>query len=129
MPATKTTTDSKTPAPSTVDEYLASVPEPDRTVLARLRRAITTAAPGAEERISYRIPLYRLNGQHLIGFAAFKHHLSLFVMDSAALDEFARELEPFDVERTKSTVRFTAERPIPVSLVKRIVGLRLGEVS
>jgi len=116
-------------APTTVDEYLASVPEPARSALAKLRRAIAAAAPGAEERISYRIPLYKLNGVHLIGFAAFKHHLSLFVMDSAALDEFASELEPFDVERTKSTVRFTAERPIPVALVKKIVELRTDEVG
>jgi uncharacterized protein YdhG (YjbR/CyaY superfamily) len=113
-----------TSAPKTVDEYLAAVPEKERAVLQELRETIRSAAPQAEEVISYRIPLYRHHG-HLVGFAAFKNHLSLFVTNSAVRDRFARELEPYKVEGT--TIRFSVDNPLPAALVKKIVKSRIAE--
>ena len=60
-----------------VDEYLASVPEPARVTLGKLRRTIKAAAPEAKETISWRMPMYYDHGM-LVGFAAFKDHLSFF---------------------------------------------------
>jgi uncharacterized protein YdhG (YjbR/CyaY superfamily) len=111
-------------AAKTVDDYLAALPEKERTVLQELRETIRSAAPEAEEVISYRIPLYRHRG-HLVGFAAFKNHCSLFVTNSVVRDQFAKELEPYKVEGT--TIRFTAENPLPAALVKRIVKSRMAE--
>jgi uncharacterized protein YdhG (YjbR/CyaY superfamily) len=113
----------------TVDDYLAELPDDARRVLQRIREAIRETAPDAEETISYRIPLYRLHGKHLIGFAGFKSHLSLFVMSSEALDRYENELAEFDQEGTKSTIRFTVDKPLPTPLVKRIVKTRSSEVS
>jgi uncharacterized protein YdhG (YjbR/CyaY superfamily) len=111
-------------AAKTVDDYLAALPEKERAVLQELRETIRSAAPEAEEVISYRIPLYKHHG-HLVGFAAFKNHLSLFVTNSAVRDQFAKELEPYKVEGT--TIRFTVEKPLPAALVKRIVESRIAE--
>ena len=111
-------------AVETVDDYLATLPEKERTVLQELRETIRSAAPEAEEVISYRIPLYKHHG-HLVGFAAFKNHCSLFVTNSAVRDQFAKELEPYKVEGT--TVRFTVENPLPAALVTRIVKSRMVE--
>jgi uncharacterized protein YdhG (YjbR/CyaY superfamily) len=108
----------------TVDDYLATLPEKERTVLQELRETIRSAAPEAEEVISYRIPLYKHHG-HLVGFAAFKNHCSLFVTNSAVRDQFAKELEPYQVEGT--TIRFTVENPLPAALVKRIIKSRIAE--
>lgn len=80
-------------AAKTVDEYLAALPQKERAVLQELRETIRSAAPQAEEVISYRIPLYKHHG-HVVGFAAFKNHCSLFVTNSAVREQFARELEP-----------------------------------
>src|ERR687892_2773472 len=102
----------------TVDDYLASVPEDVRAVLQGIREAIRDAAPGAEEGVSYGIPLYSLGGKHLVGFGASKAHLSLYVTDSGVLKAYERELEPFDHAGTKTTIRFTTEAPLPRSLVK-----------
>ncbi len=107
-----------------VDEYLAGLPVRERKTLAVVRDAIRSAAPEAEEKISYRIPMYVQDG-HLVGFAAFKRHLSLFVTNSAVGEEFADELEPFEVNHT--TIRFTTENPLPADLIERIVRLRLRE--
>lgn len=59
----------------TVDEYLHELPEAQRDMLEKLREAIKTAAPEAEEVISYRIPTYKYHGP-LVHFAAFKNHFS-----------------------------------------------------
>jgi uncharacterized protein YdhG (YjbR/CyaY superfamily) len=108
----------------TVDDYLASLSPEQRAVLGRIREVIREAAPEAEERISYRIPLYRQHGD-VVGFAAFKNHLSLFVTNSAVRDEFADELAEFDVKHT--TVRFSISKPLPDDLIRRIVKYRLAE--
>jgi uncharacterized protein YdhG (YjbR/CyaY superfamily) len=111
-------------AVETVDDYLAGLPEKEQAVLQGLRETIRSAAPEAEEVISYRIPLYKHHG-HLVGFAAFKDHCSLFVTNSAVRDQFAKELEPYEVEGT--TVRFTVENPLPAALVTKIVKSRMAE--
>lgn len=113
----------------TVVDYLAFLPEDDRNVLQGIREAIRDAAPAAEETISYGIPLYKLHGQHLIGFGASKRHLSLYVIDSTVFERFERELAGFDYAGTKTTVRFTADKPLPNSLVARIVESRMRELS
>lgn len=111
-------------AAADVDSYLAGVPDADRAALERVRSVIRSAAPDAEEVISYGIPLYKLNG-HLIGFAAFKNHLSLFVTNSGVLKQFAAELEPFGCKGT--TIHFSAENPLPDELVAAIVEVRIAE--
>jgi uncharacterized protein YdhG (YjbR/CyaY superfamily) len=111
-------------AVKTVDAYLAALPRKERAVLQELRETIRSAAPQAEEVISYRIPLFKHHG-HLVGFAAFKNHCSLFVTNSAVRDQFAKELEPYKVEGT--TIRFTVDNPLPAALVKRIVKSRIAE--
>jgi uncharacterized protein YdhG (YjbR/CyaY superfamily) len=116
-------------APETVDEYLAAVAEDARGVLQRVRAAIKDAAPDAEETISYRIPLYKLGGKHLIGFGASKDHLSLFVTESEVLRKYERELEPFDHGGTKTTIRFTVKTPLPTALVKKIVKTRMRDLN
>jgi uncharacterized protein YdhG (YjbR/CyaY superfamily) len=108
----------------TVDDYLKALPAEQRTVLERVRDVIREAAPEAEERISYRIPLYRQHGD-VVGFAAFKNHLSLFVTNSAVREEFADELAEFDVKHT--TIHFSVDKPLPDDLIRRIVEYRVAE--
>jgi uncharacterized protein YdhG (YjbR/CyaY superfamily) len=109
---------------TTVEEYLEALPDEERAVLEKLRAAIRSAAPQAEEVISYRIPLYKHHG-HLVGFAAFKNHLSLFVTNSDVPKRLAKELKPFRINHT--TIQFTVDKPLPTELVKRIVKARVAE--
>jgi uncharacterized protein YdhG (YjbR/CyaY superfamily) len=108
----------------TVDDYLAGLSPADRKVLERVRRRIKEAAPDAEERISYRIPLYRQHGD-VVGFAAFKDHLSLFVTNSNVGERFADELEGFEVSKT--TIHFSIENPLPEELIEKIVRYRVEQ--
>lgn len=114
----------KTTDGGTVSEYLAGVPQPMRKILSAMRAAIREAAPKAEEKISYGIPTYKLNGP-LIHWAAFKNHASLIGVEKNLLKQFASELKPF--KTAGSTIRFTAEKPLPGSLVKKIVKYRVAQ--
>lgn len=107
-----------------VDAYLATVPEDTRVVLQKLREAIKSAAPEAEELISYQMPAYRYKGR-LVYFAAFKNHCSFFGVSQSVLKKFSKELEPFDVSGT--TIHFSADKPLPATLVKKIVRARVKE--
>jgi uncharacterized protein YdhG (YjbR/CyaY superfamily) len=107
-----------------VDEYLAQLDEPGRTALTRLRAQIKQAAPKATELISYQIPTYRQHGP-LVHFAAQPKHLSFTVVSLDVINAFRDELQDFDV--SGRTVRFSAKRPLPATLVKRIVKARVQE--
>ena len=105
--------------PTSVDEYLAALPDAPRAVLQRLRETIRNAAPEAVETISYHMPTFKLRGRFLVSFAAFKDHCSLFPASDAVMQEYGEELKPFF--SGKGTLRFTTEDPIPDALVKKIV--------
>lgn len=107
-----------------VDEYLAAIPEKERIALEDLRKVIKDAAPMAKERISYRIPTYKYHGP-LVHFAAFKNHSSLIVVDKSLLETFKDELEGY--KTSGATIRFSAEKPLPAVLVKKIVKARIEE--
>ena len=113
----------KAPATS-VDAYLAALPADARATLERLRKTIRAAAPRADEVISYGIPTFK-HGGGLVAFAAFKNHCSFFVMSYAVLDAHRDELAPYLA--AKGTLHFTAGKPLPAALVKKIVNARIAE--
>ena len=109
----------------TIDEYLAAVKADQRAALQKLRRAIHGAAPKAQECISYGIPAFRLNGRSLVFFGAWANHCALYPGSSATLKKFRNELTDFPI--SKGTIRFSADKPLPVSLVKKLVKARIAE--
>jgi uncharacterized protein YdhG (YjbR/CyaY superfamily) len=110
----------------TVDGYLEDLPDKENAVLTRIRKAIKTAAPKAVEKISYKIPVYRLKGD-LIAFAAFKEHCSLITMSTNVIKKLKKELDTYKISGT--TIQFNPDKPIPPALVRKIVSLRIRENS
>lgn len=108
-----------------VDEYLQSVEEPKRSTLAALRRSILEELPDAEQVISYRVPAFRVRGETVAGFAAFKDHLSYLPFSGSVLAKLDDELK--DYTMTKSALHFPVDRPLPKGLVKRLIAVRLFE--
>jgi uncharacterized protein YdhG (YjbR/CyaY superfamily) len=112
-------------APKDVDEYLAGVPEPARSTLNKVRAMIRAAAPPeATEAISYGIPTFKYKGA-LVAFAAFTNHCSLFPMSYAVIDAFKKDLKAFEV--SKGTIRFPMNKPLPATLLKKMVKARVAE--
>jgi len=107
-----------------VDEYLAALPKDVRATLARLRKAITTAAPTASEVISYGIPAYKHRGM-LVSFGAAKQHCAFYVMSESAMKAHKDDLSPYDT--AKGTIRFPIGGSLPDGLVKKLVRTRIRE--
>ena len=102
-----------------VDAYIAQQPPESQAVLQRVRRIVRRALPDSEERISYQIPSYRLNGRTVVYFAGWKEHWSLYPVTEAARAALREELASYRL--SKGTVRFPLAEPVPVKLVERIV--------
>jgi uncharacterized protein YdhG (YjbR/CyaY superfamily) len=109
-----------------VDQYLRGVEEPKRTTLETLRRTILEIIPDAEQVISYRVPAFRVCGTTVAGFAAFQNHLSYLPFSGSVLLALADELEGYTM--TKSALHFPVDRPVPKSLVKKLIAARLTEI-
>jgi uncharacterized protein YdhG (YjbR/CyaY superfamily) len=111
-------------APKTVEEYLAGIPEPARTTFNKLRAAIRSAVPPeATEIISYRIPAFK-HARVLVWFAAFSNHCSLFPT-AAVIEAFKNELKGFST--SKGTIHFPSDKPLPTSLIKKLVKARVAQ--
>lgn len=109
----------KSAIPKTVDEYLAAVPEPQRTTLKKVRAVIQSVLPeGATEVISYRMPVVKYKGM-LVGYAAFSDHCSLFGMSGTLLGPFQEELKKYST--SKGTIRYPVDKPLPAVLIKKLV--------
>lgn len=111
--------------PTSVDDYLAALPDEPRAALEKLRTTIKAAAPEANELISYQMPAYKLDGRFLLSFAAFKNHCSLFPASEAVMEALGKELKPYF--SGKGTIRFTVDMPLSSALVKKIVKIRIEE--
>jgi uncharacterized protein YdhG (YjbR/CyaY superfamily) len=110
--------------PQTVDEYLASLSGDKRAALQKLRRAIRSVVPEAEECISYRLPAFRLNKRMLVWFGAAANHCA-FYPGAYPIQACKDDLKTHDT--SKGTVRFKADRPLPTALVRKLVRVRVAE--
>ena len=110
-----------------VDAYLRRLEEPKRSTLQALRWTILEIVPEAEQVISYRVPAFRVGGQTIAGFAAFKDHLSYPPFSGSVLGQLADELNGYTM--TKSALHFRVDRPLPKALVKKLIRVRLAEID
>lgn len=108
---------------ASVADYLRAVPPAPRAALQKLRKTIKAAAPEATEGISYGIPMFKHHGV-LVGYAAFKDHCSLF-MSTYLPKALQKALAPY--QTAKGTIRFTAEKPLPAALVRKLVKARIAQ--
>ncbi len=108
----------------TVEEYLARVTPGQRAALEALRTVIRSAAPHAEEGISYQLPAFRLNGP-LVAYGASASHCAFYLMSGTTVQAHAKDLQGFDT--SKGTIRFREDDPLPSALVRKLVKARIHE--
>jgi uncharacterized protein YdhG (YjbR/CyaY superfamily) len=108
---------------ASIDEYIAAFPADVQKILEELRSTIKTAAPGAQEKISYGIPTFTLKGKYLIYFAGWKNHISMYPIPAGS-EEFNRKIEPYAAG--KGTLKFPLDKPLPLDLVDEMVKLQIA---
>jgi uncharacterized protein YdhG (YjbR/CyaY superfamily) len=109
-----------------VDEYLRHLDDPKRGTLEALRRSILEVVPDAEQGLSYRVPAFRVDGKVVAGFAAFKDHVSYLPFSGSVLGKLDEQLDGYRM--TKSSLHFDVDRPLPESLVRQLIEVRLAEI-
>src|SRR5262245_34686821 len=110
-------------SPGGIDEYIATFPPDVMAILHELRLTIKRAAPRAQEKISYKMPAFALDGD-LIYFAAFKKHIGIFPPVRGD-KKLARDLTRYRGD--KGNLRFPLDEPIPYDLISRVVQFRVKE--
>ena len=110
-----------------IDRYLAALDEPKRSTLEALRQSILDVVPGAEECISYGMPAFKVDGKVVAGFAAFKQHLSYLPHSGSVLPALGDDLARY--EKTKGSLHFPIDKPLPERLVKKLVTTRLRQLG
>jgi uncharacterized protein YdhG (YjbR/CyaY superfamily) len=108
-----------------VDRYLSQIEEPKRTTLELLRESILRVVPDAEQRMSYGLPAFKVEGKVVAGFAAFKNHLSYLPHSGSVLDQLEEDLAGRSM--TKGSLHFPIDQPLPDELVERLISVRLQQ--
>lgn len=112
--------------PATIDEYLKTVPADRRLALQKLRKTIRSILPAAEECISYAMPAFRCDGHVVGGFLATAKGCSYFPFSGSTLATLAADVARYS--RTKSALHFDPKTGLPVTLVRKLLKTRLGEL-
>ncbi len=115
------------PHDSPIDAYLATLPADQHEALQRVRAQVARLVPEAVEAISYGMPAFKLHGRGLLWFAAWKAHCSIYPLTDAFLKANADALMGY--RRTKGSLHFTAQAPLPEALVERMVRARLADLD
>lgn len=68
------------------------------------------------------LPAWRKNA---CGLGATPHHCAFYLMSSTTLEAYKSELEGYDL--SKGTIRFQPDKPLPATLVRRLVKARIAE--
>lgn len=109
-----------------VDAYIRKFPEAQQRSLQQIRQAIKAAAPDAEEIISYGMAGYKQN-RVLVYFGGFTNHNSFFPASYAVIKQFSEELKSY--KTSKGTIQLPLDKPVPATLIKKMVKARLQEVE
>jgi len=110
-----------------VDTYLAGLPPDQRELLEDVRRRVAALAPDAVETFAYAMPAFRLRSQYLVSFAAWKRHCTVYPVGEELLANYAKELRGYG--RSKSSLHFTTEQPLPDGLLEDLVRARIAAIE
>lgn len=110
---------------SAVDEYLKKVGQPQKAELERIRKIVKKTVPDAEEVISYGMPGFKYKNKYLLGYCAFKEHLSIFPT-SRPIEALESKLTGYRL--SKGTIQFTLQKPIPEPVIKELINIRVAVI-
>ncbi len=113
-----------------VSDYIDAQPAAARAALRELRGYILQAAPEAEEKMNYGIPAYALlpggKRDQQIMMAGHTNHVG-FYPHPEVMSAFATKLVGY--RRGKGSVQFPLDRPLPASLILKMVRFRLAQLK
>jgi uncharacterized protein YdhG (YjbR/CyaY superfamily) len=109
---------------TSVDDYISTLPKDTQKIMQEIRKTIKTVAPKAEETISYQMPAFKLDGQYIAHYAAWKKHIGMYPVP-AGDEAFRKEIAPY--LGAKSSLQFPLDKPLPLQLIRKMVKFRIAE--
>jgi hypothetical protein len=111
-------------APQNVDDYLATISEPARSTLEKVRAVIRASVPReATETISYRIPMFKYNGM-LIGVPPFKNSLQPVSGKHGRVQSLQKNSSPSTLPKARCN---SSRQTLPYSAAEKIVKMRVAQ--
>ena len=120
--------DPNRPAPQEIAEYLAARAPEFRATLEQLRAIINAAAPDCTERVSYKIPIFRLK-KDFVALSVAKRHCGLYTMSKAIPVAMKDELKAAGIGISGTTLHINPGIDLPVPLMEKVLRRRLAEVK
>ena len=111
--------------PENTDQYIAQFPDEIQQKLSSIREAVKTAAPEAEEVLSYGLPALK-QGKVLVYYSANKSHIGFYPTPSG-ISAFLEELK--GLKHAKGSVQFPYNRELPLDLIAKMTEFRVREES
>jgi uncharacterized protein YdhG (YjbR/CyaY superfamily) len=106
-----------------IDEYHSSFPDDIQRILGQLRQTIKQTIPEATETISYGMPAFRQN-KVLVYYAVHNEHIGFYPTPNPII-HFKNELVKY--KTSKGAIQFPIDKPLPLTLIKKIVKFRVEE--
>lgn len=110
-----------------IDAYINQLPEPKRSTLEEVRRRILDIVPDAEQKISYAMPAFAVNGKVVAGFAAFKNHLAYLPHSGRVLAALDSKLQGF--VRTGGSLHFPLDQPLSSELLAALIEEKMSQME
>jgi uncharacterized protein YdhG (YjbR/CyaY superfamily) len=111
-----------------IASHLATLPQPQRDTLTVLRTMLRELLPQAAESLSYNMPCFKVDGVAVAGFDGFKDHCSYFPHSGSVVGRITG-VPAWCTVASKGTLQFPVDRPLPKTLVRKLVRARLNEIA
>jgi uncharacterized protein YdhG (YjbR/CyaY superfamily) len=116
----------KTSPPKTVAEYIRTFPPDVQKVLRAVRGALREGAPGGEDKVSYGMADYRIDGRVVLYYGAWKRHYALYPLIDSLKAKFGARLKGHTSD--KGTMKFAYAQPVPTRLIAAMAKHRAAEI-
>jgi uncharacterized protein YdhG (YjbR/CyaY superfamily) len=109
-----------------ITDYIKSFDKSSQKLLKDFRLMVRELAPKGVEAIRYGMPTLQIDGKNVLHYAAMKNHFGFYPTPSG-IEAFKSELEKLGIDYSKGCIRFPYRKPLPITLIKKIVKFRLKE--
>ncbi|GAB3675889.1 iron chaperone [Saccharopolyspora tripterygii] len=101
------------------DAYIAGAAEGLRPLLEQVRTQLSASLPDADEVVKYNMPGFQVGSSIVAGYGAFSRQCGLY-LSPGAITGLADDIAAAGLKASKTGVTFSARKPIPDDLVRRL---------
>ena len=110
-----------------VENYLADLPEPERSRIAEIYASARNIVPSAVDGVSYGMPALLYRGKGLVAVMSTKNHIGVYPFGSLA--EFEKATSGAGLETTKGSIHLRADQSLPTELLTQLLLRRVSRID